>query len=424
MARGVVQLASYLLVNVFQGGSTSPMASTILSPATPAVAPDRLLSLDVLRGLTMASMVLVNDPGSGAIYTQLDHAEWNGATFTDMIFPCFMVMVGISMTLSFASRLDRGASHSRLALHALRRGLTIVAIGLLLNVVFSWDFARMRFPGVLQRIGLCYTLASMLYLALPGPDLGRWRRGREAVIAGVAALLLLLYWGLVMLYPTPGFGPGHLDTYMSLPAVIDRAVFGTRHIWRAAITPGLGPTYDPEGLLSTLPALTNMLFGILAGEQLRSRLPRAQQCGRLATMGTSLWLLGLALSHWLPLNKKLWTSSFALFTSGLSILALAGFLYLVDLRRVRRGWSFLLIFGTNAILAYILADVVEYLFGRVRFHVGGLARPLNLHALIFRDLFASWLSPKMASLGFALFFVCVIALLLYPLYRKRIFLRV
>lgn len=398
--------------------------ATMTAPAPVTTATDRLLSLDVLRGFTMASMVLVNDPGSGAIYGQLDHAEWNGATFTDMIFPCFMVMVGVSMTLSFASRLNRGASHARLALHALRRGGMIVLIGLLLNVLFNWNFAHMRFPGVLQRIGVCYALASLLYLALPGPDVGRWRSLREWGIAAVAFASLALYWALLKFYPTPGFGPGHMDTYMSLPAVIDRAVFSTRHIWRAGITPGLGPTFDPEGLLSTLPALTNVLFGILAGEQLRSSLPRRQQCGVLAAMGTALWLAGLSLSHWLPLNKKIWTSTFALFTSGLSILCLAGFLYLIDVKRVRRGWGFLLIFGTNAISAYILADLMAWVFDRIRFHVAGLARPLSLHGVIYRDVFATWLPPKAASLGFALFYVCVIAALVYPLYRKRIFIRI
>ncbi len=394
----------------------------LTAPNTVVTKPERLLSLDVLRGLTMASMVLVNDSGSGAVYTQLDHAEWNGATFTDMIFPCFLVIVGVSMTLSFASRLNRGATHASLAWHALRRGGLIVLIGVLLNLVFDWDFVHLRFPGVLQRIGVCYTVAAMLYLAIPGPDAGRWRRQREVVLLVLAAACLAGYWMLLKLYPTPGFGPGHLDTYMSLPAVVDRAVFGTSHVWRYATTPGLGPTYDPEGLLSTLPALTNVLFGILAGEQLRSNQSRRRQCGVLASMGTTLWILGLSLSHWLPFNKKLWTSSFALFTSGIAILCLAGFLYLVDIRRVRRGWSFLLIFGTNAILAYVLSDVLAWVFGRFRFQVG--ARRLNLHALLFRDLFASWLPPKMASLGFALLFVCLIAGFVYPLYRRRIFLRI
>lgn len=398
--------------------------ATLTAPQPTAVGSDRLLSLDVLRGLTMASMVLVNDPGSGAVYSQLDHAEWHGATFTDMIFPCFMVMVGMAMTLSFASRLNRGASHASLALHAIRRGALIVFLGLLLNVIFNWNFALLRFPGVLQRIGVCYTLASLLYLAVPGPDVSRWRRQREAVLAGVAIFLLALYWALLKLYPTPGFGPGHLDSVGSLPAVVDRAVFGLKHIWRGGYTPGYGISYDPEGLLSTLPALTNVLFGILAGEQLRTGASRRKQCGVLASMGTALWLAGLGLSYWMPLNKKLWTSTFAMFTSGLSILCLAGFLYLVDIRRHRKGWGFFLIFGTNAILAYVLSDLVGWVFGRIRFHVQGFARPLNLHALIYRDLFASWLPPKMASLGFALFYVAVVAVLTYPLYRKRIFLRI
>ena len=183
----------------------------------------------------------------------------------------------------------------------------------------------------------------------------------------------------------------------------------------------MGPTYDPEGLLSTLPALANVLLGIVAGEQLRSASPQKEQCGTLAAIGTTLWLAGLGLSHWLPLNKKLWTSTFALFTSGLAILCLAGFFYVVDLRRVRRGWEFLLIFGTNAILAYVLADVLEWVFARV--HVPLAGRPVSLHVFLFRELFAAWLTPRMASLGFALVYVCLVAALIYPLYRRRIYLR-
>ena len=132
--------------------------ATLTTTQAAAVPSERLLSLDVLRGLTMASMVLVNDPGSGVMYTQLGDAEWNGATFTDMIFPCFLVMVGIAMTLSFAARLNRGATHAHLALHALRRGALIVGLGVLLNLIFNVNFAHLRFPGVLQRIGVCYTL--------------------------------------------------------------------------------------------------------------------------------------------------------------------------------------------------------------------------------------------------------------------------
>lgn len=387
------------------------------------MAPERLLSLDVLRGLTIAAMILVNDPGSfRTIYTPLDHAEWNGATPTDIIFPCFLVMVGVSMTLSFAARLARGASHMALALHAIRRGAIIVLVGLLMNALPFFHLAHLRFPGVLQRIGVCYVVSALLYLALPGPDAGRWRRQREIVIGAVIVVLLGGYWALLKLYPTPGFGPGHLDSLGSLPAVADRAVFGVHHIWRYGTTPGYGPTYDPEGLLSTLPSIATLLLGVLAGEQLRTQTTRARQCGVLAILGTALCAVGLGLSHWLPLNKKLWTSTFSMFSAGVAIVLLAGFCYLIDVRQWRRGWSFLLVFGTNAILAYVLADVVAIALGFI--HVTGPNGPTTLHGLIYARGFASWLQPYHASLAFALAFVLLIAALVFPLYRRRIFLRI
>lgn len=395
--------------------------ATLAAPRAIAAPPVRLLSLDVLRGITMAAMVLVNDPGPGPVFAQLDHAEWNGATFTDMIFPCFLVMVGIAMTLSFASRLNRGATHARLAFHAVRRGLSIVAVGLALNLLFTKHIQELRFAGVLQRIGVCYILASLLYLAIPGADRGRSMRRRTVLILSLALFCAAAYWALLKFYPTPGFGPGHLDTYMSLPAVVDRAVFGIHHIYRWGTTPGLGPTYDPEGVLSTLPALSNVLFGIVAGEILRAEKPLRARCGWLAAFGTTLWLAGLTLSHWLPLNKKLWTSTFALFTSGLSILALAGLLALIDMKKVRRGWSFFLIFGTNAILAYVLSDLLGWALGLVRWmHNGRHTTPLGY---LFYVGLQPHLPAKIASLAYAIVYVCLVALAVYPLYRRRIFLR-
>lgn len=394
----------------------------------PATArPERLLSLDVLRGLTIAAMILVNDPGSwDHVFPPLDHAEWNGATPTDMIFPSFLVMVGISMTLSFATRLERGAGHRHLAIHAVRRGALLVSLGLLLNAAPRFQLAHLRFPGVLQRIGICYTLAALLFLALPGPEEGRWRRQREFVIGAVTVALLAGYWLLLRFYPTPGFGAGRLDSYGSLPAVVDRAVFGFRHIYRYGITPGFGITHDPEGLLSTLPALATLLLGVLVGEEMRRerRLGWAggKTCATLASIGTVLWLLGLALSPFLPLNKKLWTSTFAVFSAGIALLLLAGCFYLVDLRRVRRGLTLPLIFGTNAILCYVLADAVAIALGQIH-AASATGEPVSLQGWLYRSLFARWLPPRIASVSYAVGFVLVIAAAVYPLYRRRIFLR-
>ncbi len=395
---------------------------------TPTVVakPERLLSLDVLRGITIAAMILVNDPGSWEhVFPPLDHAEWNGATPTDMIFPSFLVMVGISMTLSFATRLERGASHRHLALHAIRRGALLVFLGLLLNAAPQFEFAQLRFPGVLQRIGICYTLAALLFLALPGPESGRWRRQREIVLAAVAVALLGGYWLLLRFYPTPGFGAGRLDSYGSLPAFVDRAVFGLDHIYRYGTTPGFGITYDPEGLLSTLPALATLLIGVLAGEEMRRERcagwAPAKTCGTLALAGAALWLAGLALSLFLPLNKKLWTSSFAIFSAGIALLLLAGCFYLVDLRQSRRGLTLPLIFGTNAILCYVLADALAITLGQI--HVLSAGRPVRLSGLLYRSLFARLLPPRVASVSYAAGFVLVIAGMVYPLYRRRIFLR-
>ena len=322
--------------------------------------PQRLLSLDVLRGLTIAGMILVTDPGTyGARYGFLAHAEWDHPTATDLIFPCFLVMVGVSLVLSFGARLRLGVSRGALLLQALRRAVLLIVLGLVVNGFPTYDLAHLRIPGILQRIGVCYALAALLYLALKRPGLTRARR--VGAIGGVCAVLLAGYWALLKLYPTPGFGPGRLDSLGSLPTVVDRAVFGVAHLWIWGLTPGYGVTYDSEGILSTTGALATVLFGVLAGELLQRDETRGRRCGQLAVFGTALWLAGLGLSPWLVQNKKILTSTFALSSSGLSLLALAGLFYVIDVRGWRRGWTLPLIFGTNAIFAFVLSGVVTTL---------------------------------------------------------------
>ncbi len=392
----------------------------ISGTASRVAASERLLALDVLRGFTVAGMILVTDPGTyDAIYAPLRHAAWNGATLTDMIFPCFLVMVGVSTTLSVTARLKRGASRASLALHALRRSALLIVLGFLVNGFPFYDLSHLRFPGILQRIGVCYLLAALLYLGLNKPAISDGVR--RAVLLGVIFGALALYWALLRFYPTPGFGAGHLDSLGSLPATVDRALFGVRHLWAYGLTPGHGVTYDPEGALSTLPALATVLFGVLAGEELRSQATRSHKCAVLALDGTVLWLAGLCWSGSLVLNKRIYTPSFAIFSAGLALLLLAGLLYVIDVKHWRRGWTLPRIFGTNAIFAFVLSGVLTATLMVV--HVRSAGEYVDLHTLLYQRGFAAWLPLRFGSLLYAVAIVLLNAALIYPLYRRRIFLK-
>src|SRR5271170_6637068 len=229
---------------------------------------ERLVSLDVYRGLTIAGMILVTDPGTySAVYWPLLHAPWNGWTPTDMIFPSFLFISGVAMTFSFAARTERGEARRQVAVHLVWRAALLIVIGLVLNGFPLFHLHTLRIPGILQRIALCYLGGGLLYLACNA----KTRRTRFSILAGVILAILAGYWAALKLVPVPGFGVGRLDSLGSLPAYIDRAVFGTNHLWAYGLTPGYGVTYDPEGLLSTLPAMTNLLMGVLAGELLRAK---------------------------------------------------------------------------------------------------------------------------------------------------------
>lgn len=384
---------------------------------------DRLLSLDVLRGLTVAGMVLVTDPGTYSfVFPQLRHAEWNGPTLADLIFPCFLVTVGVSLTLSFAARLARGADARGLAAHVLRRSVLLVVLGVAVNWTYDLSWQHLRMPGILPRIGVCYLVVGLLYLWLQRVFVSR--RNRTAALGLAAVALLAGYWFLLRFYPTPGFGAGRLDSLGSLPAVVDRAVFTVPHLFRyGLLTPGVGVAYDPEGLLSTLGALVAVLVGCAAGETLRSAMPLRRRAGALAALGTVLWLLGLGMQPLMPLNKAIYTPTFALWSSGLCVLALALFVAVVDVARVVRGWTLLLVFGTNAIFAFVLSQVVTRVLSAVRMPAahGGSE---GLYSWLCDRLFLPWLPPRMASLAYAMLIVLLIAALVNPLYRRRIFLRI
>ena len=398
------------------------------SLAAPAVIGNRLVSLDVFRGITIAAMILVNDPGSwGHIYRPLEHAQWNGWTPTDLIFPFFLFIVGVAMTFSLASRVQRGASRAALAGHIFRRGVLLFLLGLFLGAFPEFHWHGLRIMGVLQRIGLCYIAAGWLYLASfryarRGPERDNEqeeaadsRRG-VAILIAVAVALLAGYWALMKLVPVPGFGTGHLDADGNLGAYLDRKLLGG-HMWSESVT------WDPEGLLSTLPAIATPLLGILTGEWLRSSRTGSRKAAWLALAGVIGMAAGRLLHPFFPINKNLWTSTFVIFTGGFAMLLLALCYWVVDLRGYRRWTGPALVFGMNAIAVYAFSFLLSSASVSFGFHDsdGDLQ---SWHGWIYENFFVPHASPKDASLAFAIFFVLVCYLAAWPLYRKRIFLRI
>lgn len=372
----------------------------------------RLQALDLLRGLAVAGMILVTSPGSWDYrYHQLDHAAWHGWTLGDMVFPTFLFSVGFALALSFPRTSLEGAW-----LRVVRRTLLLIVLGLLLNALPAFDLAHLRIPGILQRIALCYALAASLLLltARTGAD------GRRAIdhraVAIATTVLLIGYWLLLRFIPVPGEGAGHLDSAGNLTAWIDRAVFTVDHLWPYGTTPGLGVTYDPEGLLSTLPATVNLLIGVLAVWLFRAA-PEWRRALWLGVAAVALIIVGLALDPFFPINKRIWTSSFALLSSGFSLGLLALLLALPEQALQRAGWP-LLVLGGNAILAFTLSQLLG-VFSGLALLPGGLSP----QAWGFSVAQAVIPDPYLASLACALAILVLITLAIAPLHRRGLHFR-
>ena len=371
----------------------------------------RLVSLDAFRGITIAAMILVNDPGTwSAVYAPLLHATWHGWTPTDLVFPFFLFMVGVSITLAFQKRLAQGAAKRPLALKALKRAAIIFVLGLLLAAYpfFNFypeitlrDWSTLRVPGVLQRIAVCYLAASLLYL---------YARPRTEYI--VAAVLLFGYWAAVMLIPVPGHGAGIIDQPTgSLQEYLDTIIFGS-HMW------GQTRTWDPEGFLSTFPAVVTALLGVWTGRLLLSDKSPIEKTTRVLVWGLAALTAGYVWSWGFPINKMLWTSSYVLFTGGLAMCALGVCYWAVDVRG-RTGWTRPFVeYGMNAITVYVLAGLLAKTLGTIR--VG----EQSLQAVIFQNVFAPLGPPKFASLLYAIAFVLVLYLVAHLMARKGMIIKV
>jgi len=419
--------------------ATHPMSSAErheFRPVASANRANRHTSLDVFRGLTIIGMIVVNNPGdSGAVYAELRHSAWNGCTIADLIFPFFLFVVGITTHLSLSSRSARGDADAALRRQILRRGTLIFAIGFLLNWFPFYQYGviaghprasfldhlagrleTVRFLGVLQRIGFAYVAAAML----------TWRASTRRIVVTVA-VLLVGYWLALTLLPVPGEdalgaqlldAPGH-----TLAAWVDRLSLDWsrwglgNHIWKSSAV------YDPEGLLSTIPAVATTMIGVLTGRWLGSGRSLGERLRGMFAAGAVLVAGGLVWGIGFPINKNLWTSSYVLFTAGVGCLLLGTITWLVDVRQWRRWTTPFLIFGTNPLTAYVGSELTAMLLdSTIKLRVGGHLQ--SARELIDGRVLASWLDPRAASLVYSLIFVLGWCAILRLLYRRGVVIRI
>jgi predicted acyltransferase len=373
---------------------------------------NRLTSLDVLRGAAIAGMMVVNNHGPGdEVYEQIEHAAWNGWTFADWVFPTFLFVVGVAMTFSFRRRIESASARKTLYGHILMRSAILFLLGLVLNALSYNDYpyfhpATIRIPGVLQRIALCYLAVSFIMLH-------SGKKGQMYWILG----LLGGYWLMLGLAPVPGYGAGVLQPTGNLAWYLDSSLLnGHTYIYAPA------PGFDPEGILSTLPAIATTLFGALAGHWLQSDRSREEKAAWMLVAGNALMLGGAIANIWLPINKNLWTSSYTILMAGLDLVCLGVLYWLIDIKGYRK-WSVpLVIYGSNAISVYFLAGIIGKLLKIIDVGSDGNAMPLR--TWIFENFYLRIANPMNASLLYATSFMLIMFLIALFMWRRKWFLKV
>lgn len=364
-----------------------------------------MISLDFFRGITIAAMILVNNPGNWAhVYPPLLHAQWHGWTPTDLIFPFFLFIVGVSITLAFSTKKESGLPAKKLYVKILRRSFILFSLGLFLSGFPFFDMASLRIPGVLQRIAVCYLVSSVLFL-----------NSGAKVQAGWAFGLLLVYWAAMEWFPVPGVGAGSYEKGANFSAWID-SLFLSGHMWSQT------KTWDPEGIFSTLPAISTTLFGVLTGRLLRQQSADLRKVQLMLASGVIAIAIASVWHYWLPVNKSLWTSSYALLMSGMAAVFLALCYYLIDIKGWRWGVRPFCVYGMNAITVFVLSGIVGRILYLVRWSSG--EDVITLKEWLVNTFFMSWLSPLNASLAYALCFVLISYFAMYYLYIKQIFIKV
>jgi predicted acyltransferase len=402
------------------------MANSVLTSASGIRVPGgivdtskRLISLDILRGVTIAFMIMVNNNGGPHAWAEMQHASWNGFTATDLVFPTFLFVVGVSVVLATEARLRRGESRAKLTAHTVRRAVILFTFGIIVNSFPYFHLVHMRFYGVLQRIAISYLIVELFYI---------WDR-RVSTKVTMLVLALVGYWILVRWVPVPGAGmPSRdvpfLDKDQNIVAWTDRHLM-PGHLYEDWETHN---ARDPEGLLSDLPALGTTLVGLLAGLWLRSAKTLKQKAAGLAEGAVICLALGYIWSIWFPLNKKMWTSSYVLVAAGWSLLLFALFYWVVEVRgSAKQGvgkalaWPWL-VFGSNAIAAYMVSELLPGALDFVKFH--SLGRPSNPLWYLHQHLGALIADPGWAAFAYSVSFTAICFVPVWVLYRKRIFLKV
>jgi predicted acyltransferase len=416
--------------------SAAPRISTSYDATTSTVAPlapkrERLLSLDVFRGITIAGMLLVNNPGTwSAIFPPLEHAEWNGWTPTDLIFPFFLFIVGITTHLSLSARRARGDDDSAVVRQILRRGIIIYLLGFAMAMfpfyqwgtiasiptATPWDrilyrIEHVRILGVLPRIAIVYVCAGLLTLKTTL---------KQQVI--IIATLLFGYWFAMTLIPVPGeheIGAVLLNTHdRNLAAWLDRAILGTNHTWSGSVT------FDPEGPMSTIPAIATSMLGVIAGRWIvQKEKPLLERISGMFAVGAIGMMVGLMWNWAFPINKSLWTSSYVVFTAGMACVAIATIMWIVDYCNVKWWTKPFVIYGVNPIVAFVGSGVLARLIYTL-WHVSYHGQSVAIQDAIYQMLFLPWLPPRVASLAFAVSFVVLWYGILTILYRRNIILKV
>lgn len=367
----------------------------------------RLLSLDVFRGLTVAAMTLVNNPGSwGHIYPPLEHAEWNGATPTDLIFPFFLFIVGVSIVYSMESRKQDPNQHKKLFWNVVRRGVILFVLGLILNLFPTFQFQTVRIPGVLQRIAVVYLITGLLYLYQ-----------NKKTLSVIFWVILIGYFLVMTFVPVPGVGYANLNPETNLGAWIDRSILTEAHLWKSS------RTWDPEGILTDIPSVATCIFGVLIGSFLKRKdQNEAQKVSWLFSVGVLATIAGLVVDLFFPINKALWTSSYVLYAEGLATIALTLFYWLIDVQGYHRFTKFFVVFGVNPITVFFLSGIIPRIMSRIIIPLHG--KPIDSKTYLYETFFTPYFSPINASLAGGLTYVLIWFVILWLMYRKNIIIKV